>query len=144
MQGGDISNQSTKRLLFVYEGLLARRVEAPRKRLLRKPDPLDGLELDGAMVAHLWRIQWESPYAVDVLTFLGEDEAERIEALLHRANVPVSNVYWAESPAAFAHQVTGMPWYAAVYHASEEWGMLFGGKGVYVPDTNTFTPYGDS
>lgn len=146
MEGGDLSNRTAPRLLFVYEHLIAHPPDdKKRKGFLRRPSVAEEVarwRIDGRMTAHLWKVQWESPYGIDILTFLGQEYAEAIEQQLDDHHVPYSNVYYADDPVTFARFIVGQPWVGGVYHALPDLVGLLGSTGSYVSDPVTFDPYG--
>lgn len=79
-------------VLFIIEGLvttLPRHHTVVGAKVTRKVESLtDSLLLDGRMVAHLWRIEWDSPYGVELVTFMGRKVAEALERRFEREHIP--------------------------------------------------------
>lgn len=146
MEGGDISNEVSQKLVFVFDGLVGAIPQEDERvaKKLRKRGKWSQLarvyEVDTRMGAHLWDIVWRSPFSFDVVSFETDDEAwfEALERLLARANVPHSRLEVYATPDEFAQHMVYAPNILRVFHAEPSWRFKFGNKGEYVADPITF------
>lgn len=140
MEKGDISGQPTPRLLFVFEGLVAHRGEAPLQRIVgaltRRFSALavQQWNIDPVMRQQFWDLFWRHNMRLDVVTFMGDEFAVALYRRFQDLDLPVSNVLSFESPAALASAIAYMPDVAAVYDGDPSRKLAFGSKGRYVSD----------
>jgi hypothetical protein len=151
MLRGDISNDYAKRLVFVYEGLVAsapdQRAEARMRLLLRLRRwraALRCLRTEPRVVSQMWDLTWRWDFRLDVYTYLGGmDHQSQVEKALRerldRENIPVSNV-WSLTPAGAAVRMAYAVDLHRVYDADVTRRLLYGGRGEHVGDPSTFTP----
>lgn len=116
MQGGDISADFHPCLLVVFEGLLGLPPEPKRRKLpwkLRKPTAKDLVaeyEINLVLLNQIRR----TPYPVEVVTFLGPEFAEAVEARLEDLHALVRRV-WSTTRTELARVHITLPDVAAIY-----------------------------
>jgi hypothetical protein len=141
MQGGDISNEVSPRLVLVYEGLLgllptprARAGESLARKARQWKRAVKAYEINEPLARVIWDTVWRYRYSVDVITYLGEDFAEAVEWRLDVEGLPVGRV-WADNPQRLARRLALMPDVAAVY--DNEHHLIYGSKGRMLPAVPT-------
>ncbi|WP_157247824.1 hypothetical protein [Nonomuraea typhae] len=140
MQGGDISNQTTPRLLIEFENLIghppARKGLAAVKRTLGQWHRL-ALEwdLDDLVVKVMWDLSWRLHQTLEVITTQGPDFATALEERLDAEQVPASRV-WAYQPRVLARRLASMPYVAAVYTTDPHHALLYGSRGRLITTDN--------
>lgn len=141
MQNGDISNEVSPRLVLVYEGLLgllptprARAGEALARKTHQWKRAAKAYEINEPLARVIWDTVWRYRYSVDVITYLGEDFADAVEARLDDEGLPVGRV-WADSPQRLARRLALMPDVAAVYDNENH--LIYGSKGRTLPAAPT-------
>lgn len=98
MINGDISNRVEPRLLVVFEGLIALPPEGGMgiahfgRRAGKLKRQIDRLEVNEPMARVINDTVWRHNYAVDVVTFMGEEYLPHIERWLDEMGLPTSNV----------------------------------------------------
>lgn len=146
MEGNNISNEIAQKLIFVFEGLVARIPEDFDKKAKksRKKGKWSDLarcyEIDSMMGAHLWDVVWRSPFSFDIVSFESDEEEwyEALERRLERANVPYSRLEVYASADEFAQMMAYSPNVLRVFHANPSWGFKFGNRGELVSDVQVF------
>jgi hypothetical protein len=146
MQGNDISNEVSQKLVFVFEGLVAKIPEEDEKRAAkyRRKGHWQMLSriyaVDTMMAAHLWDIVWRSPFSFYVVSFETDDEAwyEALDRALGRANIPNSRLEVYPSVDDFARMIVYSPNILRVYHGNPSWFAKFGDRGELVGDAQVF------
>jgi hypothetical protein len=146
MQGGDISNEVVPRLVLAYEGMLGVLPEKPegyvhelvarkfgrRARMAKRT--VDAYEINDALARVIWDTVWRFKYSVDVVTYLGEDAVEPLEARLDAEGLPIGRV-WSTTPERLARRLPYMPDVAAIF--DNEHHLIFGSKGRSLPAAPT-------
>lgn len=139
MEKGDLSNEVVPRLLVVFEGLLGylpdtttRAKFAVECKFHRWKQALNCFVVNERMARLIVDAAWRYKYAVDVVTFLGEEFDELLPPLLDdRWQLPIGNC-WAEDPTVLARRLAYAPTIAGVFHAMPDLQHTFGSKGVLV------------
>lgn len=140
MQGGDISNEVTPRLLVVFEGLIgvlppqAARREAIARKMHQWSYAVSYWEIHEGIGKAIWDQVWRFHRHIDVVTFLGKGFAEALEARLDDEQLPTGRVL-STTPDRLARQIASMPDVAAVYDPEPTRRFRYGGKGRHIaPD----------
>lgn len=145
MQGGDISNEVSPRLVVVFEGLLGilpERREHVAELALRKlgrrsaqaKRSVNAYEINEPLAHVIWDTVWRYRYSVDVVTYLGEEFAEALTERLDREGLPIGRV-WADEPHKLGRRIAHMPDVAAIY--DNEHHLIYGSKGRTLPAAPT-------
>jgi hypothetical protein len=146
MQGGDISNEVVPRLVIAYEGMLGVLPEKPEKyvtelvarkfgrRARQAKRTVDAYEINDALARVIWDTVWRFKYSVDVVTYLGDDAVEPLEARLDAEGLPIGRV-WATTPERLARRLPYMPDVAAIF--DNEHHLIYGSKGRALPANPT-------
>lgn len=136
---GDLSNQLPPRMLIVFEGVLAtipKEREAKFNRAVamhRYRRAVDCFECNRHAIAVVWDWTWRRDVKVDVVSFMPyEDEITR---LLERLGMPFSRMWCSPGPDDLASQLAYMPDVLSVIHADSTRPLAYGGKGLYINDT---------
>ena len=144
MQGGDISNETPPRFLFVFEGLIARipdalvRLEKMHVRFHRYVKAAALWEVDDQALSYTWDMAWRHHLAVDIVTFLPYHQ--EIRTRLDDEGVPYGHLRHYASPEVLAWKLAYMPYVHRIYYAWPEREFIFGDRGVYTPTQTTFNP----
>lgn len=138
MRGGDLSNQVTPRLLFLWEGCVAENVkrrvyESPERHLRRMAPRLN-------VVRRMWDVAWRFDYRVDVFSLLGENYGAPLEKVIDRLDLPVSHVTAYDSFTQAAKLMAYAPAVARIFVGEEYSPIAFGGKTVVVPSEGDWEP----
>lgn len=143
MQGGDISNYVSPRLVCVFEGLIgllpdtkARAQEAVYRKAKRWARAARTYEVNEEMAKHIWDVYSRTDYSIDVVTYLGDDMAEAIAEVLDDERLPIGRVF-ATTPDQLARRIAHMPDLAAIYDPNPSHRFTYGSKGRL---TNPATP----
>lgn len=145
MQGGDISNEVSPRLVVVFEGLLGvlpdrkeRRVETVVRKFGRRAQQqkraVSAYEINEPLARVIWDTVWRYRYSVDVVTYLGAEFAEALTERLDVEGLPIGRV-WADEPHKLARRIAHMPDVAAIYDNENH--LMYGGKGRILPAAPT-------
>jgi hypothetical protein len=146
MQGGDISNETPPRFLFVFEGLIGKlpealaRSEQRQVKLHRYTKAATLWEIDDQALSYMWDMAWRHHLAVDIVTFLPYHEELRTR--LDEEAVPYGNLRHYASPDTLAVRLAYMPYVARIYFAWPERQFIFGDRGVFLDGTAAFNPLG--
>lgn len=146
MEGGDISNDTPPRFLFVFEGLIGRlpeehqRKERIYRRLSRWSKAVALWEMDEAGLMYLWDMSWRHNLQVDIVTFLPYHEA--LKEMLDEEGVPYGNLRHYVAPETLAMRLCYMPYVARIFYSEPPRRFMFGDRGVYMPDEAVFNPLG--
>jgi hypothetical protein len=139
MQGGDLSNEVSPRLLFVFEntvGTLPNKVaeakEAWYLRAKRWRKAVDVWDISDRAYALLWDVSWRYNYRFDVVTYHRPHFAKALAERFDDEGLPVGRVI-ASSPPKLAKQLAFMPDVRYVYDADESRLFTYGGRGVHMP-----------
>lgn len=134
MQGGDISNEVSPRLLVVFENLLGilpdKKAEAKAATYLRLRQyrrAVNTFEINEALAAKIWDVVWRYKYSVDVVTWVNERFANEVRDRLDREDLPIAHVSY-ENLNNFARKISYMPYVAAIYDPDPSHQFTFGGK----------------
>lgn len=138
---GDIANTPVARFLLVFEGLVA-----------TLPDAKARAKFDGYRKVHaykravaqfvpnemcskvIWDTVWRRSYAVDVVTFLGDDMVDAVEARIEDWGLPVGRV-WTEEKTLLARSLNYRPDIIGVFHTEPGDFAMYGSKGYLVDPT---------
>lgn len=139
MLGGDISNEVSPRLLFVFEGtvgtLPSKTAEAKERFYLRTKRWAKAVELwqiaDRAY-ALLWDVTWRYNYRFDIVTYQPKGFAKALAERLDDEGLPVGRVF-ASSPNLLTKKLAFMPDVRYVYDADPSRHLTYGGRGVHMP-----------
>jgi hypothetical protein len=138
MQHGDISNETTARFLLVFEGLVGvlpdKRAEAKFSRAVRFKRwkaAVDQFHCNETCAKVIWDTVWRRNYAVDVVTFLGDEMVEHVEARMEHWDLPVGRV-WTEDKYLLARSLNYRPDVIGVYHPTPGDALVYGSKGFLV------------
>lgn len=137
MEKGDLSNEVVPRLVVVFEGLIGYLPDEEKRgfglavRVRRWKKALDHFRLNEKMARQIVDATWRRNYAIDVVTFLGEEYDEFLPDLLERWGLPIANC-WYEDPLVLARRLAYAPFIAGVFHAHPELNLTFGSKGILV------------
>lgn len=144
MEGGDLSNAVSPRILYVFEGLLAsppadvKSSVALRvaERLRRWDSVIQRMDFYPIVGQMLWDLSWRHGIRFDVVTYLYDtDFAARLFHHLDTVlGLPVSHVLWYPSPQALASGLAMMPDVARVYDANPGNALVYGPRGRLVLD----------
>jgi len=134
MQGGDISNRTAPRYLFVFEGLLGN-FEKPGDRakrdLLLKAHRWKKAAAMWSIDMYMLKLMWDFTYrrdqSVDILTYLDEREALEVQARLDQYNFPYGNFIVTTIPE-FVRGMLNNPSVVAVVDPDPRRGLTYGGK----------------
>jgi hypothetical protein len=139
MQGGDLSNEVSPRLLFVFEntvGTLSGKVDEAKEswylRSKRWRKAVDLWEISDRAYALLWDVSWRYNYRFDVVTYHQPHFAKALAERFDDEGLPVGRVI-ASTPMKLARQLAFMPDVRYVYDADESRLFTYGGRGVYMP-----------
>ena len=139
MQGGDLSNEVTPRLLFVFEGTVGRlpseAAELKEKLYLktkRWSKAVAQWEVPDRAYALLWDLTWRWNYRFDIVTFRPAGFAKELAVLFDEVSLPVGHVI-ATTPKGLAQKLVYMPDVAHVYDADDSRLFTWGGRGRYMP-----------
>lgn len=137
MRFGDISNKVSPRILLVFEGALGLCTDTHKlDKALAKGKVMTAVklfELNQLALHVLDYLYWKKDINIEVVTFLGEEFAEELAALLDERSVPVHRV-WSSTPDALARRIAYMPDLAVVYDPEPARWLAYGAKGRYLQD----------
>lgn len=135
MQGGDISNEVSPRLLVVWEnliGLLPTKADEAKAstylRFKRYKRAINVFELNEMAAARIWDVTWRMRYSVDVVTWLPEECVDPIQEWIDKYDLPVGHVT-NDTPQNLSRRLAYMPQVAAVYSPDDHHQFTFGSKG---------------
>jgi hypothetical protein len=134
-----LSNRLPPRWLFVYENVLAAvppqraREYAVYCRLHRVRRAVACYETHPHVSKVIWDLYWRRDFRFDVVTFLGEDYADRIASRLEKENLPFSNC-WAVDEGTLARKLAYMPDVLYVVHGDPTHHLAYGNRGLLVTD----------
>lgn len=139
MLNGDISNRVEPRLLVVFEGLIALPPERQmlthfgrRAGKIRKQ--VQQLRSNEKAARVINDTVWRHRYAVDVVTFMGEEYIEPVTDWLDEHGIPASNVIASERPL-LARELVYRLDVVGVFSPDPNDALVFGSKGYIVnPD----------
>jgi hypothetical protein len=141
MQGGDISNEVSPRLVVVFEGLLGnlptsrtRAGEAVARRAHQWKRAVKAYEINEPLAHVIWDTVWRHRYSVDVITYLGDEFAEALEWRLDIEGLPIGRI-WADEPKKLARRLAHMPDVAAIFDNENH--LIYGSKGRMLPAVPT-------
>lgn len=143
---GEISNQYEGRIVFVWEGLLAHRIEgtdaleARYVRWKRWRRAFSCWEEDRALRHAVSDAFWRSGMNVDVLITHPAPFAELVTEYLEATNFPYHRVY-NYSLEAFDRELAFLPEVVGVWHKEVNRPFLFGGKGLLWDYPGTLRSY---
>lgn len=138
VEHGDLSNEVSPRLLFVFEGTVAtlpsKTAAAREKAMIKLRRWHRAVELwDIPERAHalLWDVSWRYSYRFDIVTYRPAGFARALAERFDNEGLPVGRV-WASSPALLAKKLAFMPDVRYVYDADGDRLFTYGGRGVYL------------
>lgn len=136
MQGGDLSNESPPRIMFVFEGLLGipkggkfDRIAKNSRILGRYKRLLDCYDFDEMTWRRLHDLAWRRDFRIDCATFEPEGIIEPLEARFNRMNLAIAHVYHYDDPQDLARRLAYMPEVMYTIHGRTEWQYAFGHTG---------------
>jgi hypothetical protein len=135
VQGGDISNEVSPRLVVVFENLLGllptKAHEAKVSTYLkfkRYQRAVNVFELNELLARRIWDVTWRLKFSVDVVTYVGDEFAEAVRERIDREDLPIGHV-WHKTPQVLARELAYMPHVAAIYDPNPSHQFTFGSKG---------------
>lgn len=138
MQGNDLGNTPTPRIVICFENALGYLPDRSRDRWreMKAARDWDGMarlfELDQMLLRKITDLTYRFSVSVDVVTYCGpEPLADALARLLDRENVPVRYVF-SSTPERMARRTSYEPDIIAIYDANEEHALAYGRKGVYL------------
>lgn len=142
MQGGDISNEVSPRLVIVWEnllGLLPTKTHeakvASYVKFKRWNRAVNVFELNETLAARIWDVTWRLKFSVDVITWGTEQFADAVRERIDREDLPIGHVT-AETPHVLSRKLAYMPHIAAIYSADPAHQFTFGSKGRIISPSN--------
>lgn len=138
MQHGDISNEQIGRFLLVFEGLVGvlpdKRAEMKFSRCIRfkrHRAAVEQFHCNEMAAKVIWDTVWRRNFAVDVVTFLGDDMVDHVRDRIESWDLPVGKV-WTEDKYMLARSLNYRPSVIGVYHTNPADFAVFGNKGRVV------------
>jgi hypothetical protein len=140
MLGNDIDNGVEPRVLFVFEGLVARPPsgsDVVKAKVAAKFGRWDTVlrqwELDSMATRQMWDLVSRRNMRFDVVTFThGEGFAEAIAKRFDDLALPVTRVLYYADQQELARDLAFQPDVQRVFHADPRQSLMFGGRGRYV------------
>lgn len=134
MQGGDLSNRSAPRLIFIFEttiGVLDIKAQRRRKAFLVARQWKRAAQcwtLDPQIYRVIEDLQWRSNFNVDFATYLDQREAEALEDHLEHSGLGFGN-FLVTTVNEMARVYCNYPSTAAIFDGDPERVFTYGGKG---------------
>lgn len=146
MLHGDLSNAPPKRLVFVFEDLIATIPEERRRRADRSLSRgkwrsyMDAWRLDTAMVANLHDIFWRLPFVHDIVSLSSSDRRwwAELDEFLDISNVPRRRTEVYDGVLEYGNAILPDAGVLRVYHNTPGWSMKLGHRSELVPDARVF------
>lgn len=142
MEGGDISNEVSPRLLIVWEnllGLLPTKTHEAKVgaylRFKRYSRAVDVYVLNKTLADRIWDVTWRLKYSVDLITWLGPDFATALRERIDNEDLPIAHIT-AENPDQFARKLAYLPHVAAIYDPDPRHRFTFGSRGRIISPTS--------
>lgn len=144
MQGGDISNITPARFLFVFEGLVGMLdpIMEKKERIYRKLRRFEKAarcwSINETAVSYIWDISWRHHMQADLATYLpyGVYIGDRLE----REGLPFSNVLQFETPEQLCQRLAYMPYVHRIYFSEPRRPFIYGDRGEFVDANTVFDP----
>lgn len=139
MKHGDLSNKTAPKLVVVFEGavaILPHENEKHFEKFVKKNDwwsAINCYELQDLMMRKLLDLTYRENFNVIMMTWMGKEAAEAIDALMDEENIPVHQVSYS-TPERLARDLSYNPDIIAVYDPDRDHQMTYGAKGVYLVD----------
>lgn len=134
MEKGDISNEMAPALVMVFEGLLATPPLHKRRVLpftqrgeVKMRRYVEQWELNEPMVHVIMDTVFRRKWAVDILTYMGDDFAAALEDRLDTTGIPYRYVL-SFTPDRMARELPFRPDIAAIYDPDPSRRFTYGGK----------------
>jgi hypothetical protein len=139
MKNGDISNIVQPRILLVFEGSLGF-INTERMRIFNEYathgdwfEAWSQFQLDTMMMRKLWDVVQRQHININVVTFIGADEAdaarEGLQELMDEHHLPVSDVI-VTTAERLAREIAFMPDVARIYDGNADTAMMYGRRGT--------------
>ena len=144
MEGGDLSNVTPPRFLFVFEGLIGRldsvaaKKEQMYRRLKRHKKAAACWAIEPVAVSYLWDMAWRHKLAVDLVTYL--PYSDELEERMEKEHLPFASVLAFESPEELCQRLAYMPYVHRIYFSEPRRPFIFGDRGEYVDSSSVFDP----
>lgn len=139
MQHNDLSNEESKELYIVWEGLLATLGDTRRfdwaVRLRQFSRALELYETNSRAVSALWQQLQHGSLGISIVTYLPRRVAAHLPERLERDRVPHRG-FIATNPAAMVRALATMPWLYAVVDPDPTRQFIYGTRGIRVPTEN--------
>lgn len=141
MQGGDISNEVSPRLVIVWEhllGLLPTKTHEAKVstylKFKRYSRAAEVFELNEMLASRIWDVTWRLKYSVDVVTWI-PNFADAVRDRIEHEDLPIGHVT-SENPNALARKLAYLPHLAAIYDPNPEHQFTFGSRGRIISPAN--------
>lgn len=149
VEGGDISNETQGRFLFLFEGLIGVRPhpwsavqESTYLRLHQWKAAVYTWAFNDLMLAHIYDITWRHHTRLDVAVFRPQGFVEALDDRFAKEGVPIGSLVSYESPGALARALVRRPDIMSVFFADPSMRFAFGGRGRQVTAGGTgFSPW---
>jgi hypothetical protein len=146
MEGGDISNEVSPRLLFVFENLLGL---LPTKDHVAKVDKyfrrkryakaVEVFEPNETLANRIWDMTWRLKHTIDVVTWIPGPFHHYVQQWIDDQDLPIAHVTH-ENPTTFARKLSYMPHVAAIFDPDPSHQFTWGHKGrILAPHTDPMT-----
>lgn len=142
MQGNDLANAPSARIVLVAEGALIfcdGKNQKRSQKMIEKGHYHDALDLwivNDMMVTRIWDVARHTDFNIDVVTFLGPDGlAQAMAEWFDREDLPIRGVS-ASTPAIYGRKCTFRSDIVRVYTPFPEQVLMFGPKGRVITDVN--------
>jgi hypothetical protein len=135
MQNGDISNQVAPRIVLVFENLLG---SIPKEKTRKHywamkrhawTAAANCWDLDKWTLAKMWDLTYRHKASIDVVTYLREEEAEKIYTRLDARGYPIAN-WWVTDLDGCLHDIITNPSVMAIVDATPGRAWTYGRKGA--------------
>lgn len=143
MEGGDISNEVSPRLLFVFENLLGllptpKHVAQAQRHFKRKryAKAVEVFEVNERLAHRIWDMTWRLKFSIDVVTWVPDPFHRYVQQWIDQQDLPIANVTH-ENPTLFARKLSYMPHVAAIFDPDPSHQFTWGSKGRII------SPYAD-
>ena len=146
MEGGDISNEVSPRLLFVFENLLGllptgehvgQVLRFYKKKRYAKA--IEVFEVNEQLAHRIWDMTWRLKSSIEVVTWIPNSFHLYVKQWIEEQDLPISNVSY-ENPTLFARKLSYMPHVAAIFDPDPAHQFTWGSKGrILSPYTDPMT-----
>lgn len=139
MEGGDISNEVSPRLLFVFENLLGllpteKHVAQVKRHIRRKryAQAVEVFEVNEQLAKRIWDMTWRLKYSIDVVTWIPNPFSRYVQQWIDAQDLPIAHVIH-ENPTTFTRKLSYMPHVAAIFDPDPSHQFTWGSKGRILP-----------